>query len=471
MDAVKTVSKLIKDNAVKFVDYRFTDFTGRVHHITFPIKQFEESVFKNGINFDGSSIAGWCEINHSDMFLMPDPASAHIDPFMNHPTLVLFCGINDPSTGDVYDRDPRGIAARAEAYLKKSGLGDTAYFGPELEFFVFDNVLYKSTAHESSYHIDVTTGAWNSGNVMEEGNTGHVPGIKGGYFALAPIDRTHEVRSEICNMLEQVGIEPQLHHHEVATGSQCEVGTKFGTPVRKADEVQLFKYIAHNVADLFGKTITFMPKPLNGDNGSGMHVHQSIWKGGKNLFAGGKYDHLSQEALWYIGGIIKHAKAINAFTNPSTNSYKRLIPGYEAPVILAYASRNRSAAIRIPATGKSTAAKRIEVRFPDPTANPYLGFAAMLMAGLDGIRNKIDPGKAQEDNLYDLPESKLSKLPQVCGSLREALECLSKDRKFLLEGGVFTDDMIDAYINLKMQEVIRLEHTPCPVEFEMYYSA
>ena len=400
------------------------------------------------------------------MFFRPDPATAFLDPFATHPTLALICDIIDPITGKPYNRDPRGVATRAEAYLAKSGIGDTAFFGPEPEFFVFDNVRFGNEAKGAFYDIDATNSAWASSPVLEEGNTGHIPALKGGYFAMPPVDRLQDLRSEIGNVLEQVGIEFQLHHHEVATAGQCEVGAKFNTAKAKADEVQMFKYIVHNVCDLYGKTATFMPKPLAGDNGSGMHVHQSIWKGNKNTFAGDAYDGLSETALYYIGGIIKHARALNAITNPSTNSYKRLIPGFEAPVMLAYASRNRSASIRIPAV-TSAPAKRIETRFPDPTANAYLAFAAMLLAGLDGIANKIHPGEPRTDNLYDVKDGSV---PQVCGSLREALTALDQDRAFLTAGGVFDDDLIDAYIALKMEEVERVEHAPHPAEFELYYS-
>ncbi|MBA43811.1 MAG: type I glutamate--ammonia ligase [Magnetococcales bacterium] len=465
MTSPKEVFKLIENEGIEFVGFRFTDFDGQTHQLTIPARDLSEEAFTKGTNFDGSSIPGWRPINRSDMMFRADASSYFIDPFTAHSTVVIFCDIVDPDSGEPYNKDPRSIAMRAEQYLTDSGIGDTAYFGPELEFFIFDNVLYKNNHHESMYHIDASNGTWNTGNKLEEGNTGHVPGIKGSYFATAPLDRLHDVRSEICKVLDRCGIESQLHHAEVATGGQCEVGAKFNTAKVKADEVQMFKYIVHNVCDMYGKTATFMPKPIAGDNGSGMHVHQSIWKKKTNVFAGDAYDGLSEDALYYIGGIIKHAKALNAFTNPSTNSYKRLIPGFEAPVILAYGRHNRSASIRIPAVN-SSAAKRIETRFPDCMANPYLAFSAMLMAGLDGIKNKIHPGDAQVEDLYEESDHGL---PEVCGTLEEALNALDNDRDFLKEGGVFDDKTIDSYIELKRQEVMRLNHAPHPVEFEMYY--
>lgn len=465
------VANLINENDIRYVDFRFTDMRGRWHHITMPIRELEEEAFARGFNFDGSSINGWCDINHSDMIYRPDPESAFVDPFMDAPTLVLTCDIIDPITDKFYNRDPRGIAKRAENYLKESGMADTAFMGPELEFFLFDDVTYATAPQETFFSIDSDNGSWAAGMPREEGNNGHVTGVKSGYFALSPRDKNHDLRTYICDTLDSVGIESQLHHQEVASGSQSEIGMTHDTLLRKADQVQRFKYVVHNVADLFGRTATFMPKPLSGDNGTGMHVHQSLWDKGKNLFAGDAYDGLSQEALYYIGGIIKHAQALNAFTNPSTNSYKRLIPGFEAPVMLAYASRNRSASIRIPASANSPKAKRIEVRFPDGSSNPYLAFSAMMMAGLDGIKNKIDPGKAASENLYDLPKSKKDKLPQVCGSLRQALDALQKDHAFLCQGDVFDKDFIEAYIDLKMEEVHAVEHTPHPKEFELYYSS
>lgn len=469
MKTVKDVFKLIEEHGIRFVDFRFSDLKGRWHHITNTVNMLEEDTFKEGLNFDGSSVEGWCEINESDMFYRPDPNSAFIDPFTNHRTLVLVCDIVDAATGEIYNRCPRGLAARAESHLKKTGIADKAIFGPELEFFVFDNVSYSTSMGESFFSVDAAHAAWNSGDLPEAGNTGHIAREKGGYFRLAPIDRFQDMRSEMVETLSKIGVGMRLHHPEVATAGQCEIGMDANTPVTMGDHAHMYKYVVQNVADIYGQTATFMPKPLGGDNGSGMHVHQSLWKGDTPLFAGDVYGGLSQEALWYIGGIIKHAKALNAFTNPLTNSYKRLIPGYEAPVILTYSNRNRSAAIRIPAS-HGPKAKRIEVRFPDCGANSYLAFAAMMMAGLDGIKNKIDPGNPREENLYDLPEEELNKLPQVCGSLREALNALNADRDFLKDGGVFDDDLIDAYINLRMEDVVKLEHTPCPVEYEMYYS-
>jgi glutamine synthetase len=468
MHTIQDIFDTIKDNEIRFVDFRFTDLRGTWHHITTSADLLDEDTFKEGFNFDGSSVEGWCPINESDMYYVPDPATAHIDPFMSHPTLVLVCSIVDAATNKPYHKDPRTIAQKAEDFLEKSGIADTAYIGPELEFFLFDDVRFKSDIHESFYHIDAASGSWATGKKMEQGNTGHIAPVKGGYFKMPPVDRAQDIRSEMLEIMRNLGMPTRLHHSEVGTASQCEVGVDASTLMAKGDEIQLTKYVVRTVADTYGLTSTFMPKPLAGDNGSGMHVHQSLWKKSKPLFAGDAYNGLSQEALYYIGGIIKHAKALNAFTNPLTNSYKRLIPGYEAPVILTYAGRNRSAAIRIPASNSANA-KRVEVRFPDPGANPYLAFSAMLMAGIDGIKNKIDPGKAMEQDLYELPQKELDKLPQVCGSLREALEALNKDREFLKQGDVFNDDVIDSYIELKMEEVIKLEHNPHPVEFEMYY--
>ena len=470
MSAFSTIQKMVETHNIQFVDFRFADINGRWHSITTHPHLLDEETFTEGLNFDGSSVDGWCEIHQSDMFYRPDATSAFVDPFLSNPTLIILCDVLNPTTGEVYNRDPRGIASRAEAYLAKTKLAEKVIMGPELEFFLFDNVAYKNTMDESYYAIDADHGAWNTGNA-EDNNNGHIAGVKGGYFQVPPVDRLHDIRSEMLKTLEQIGVRTRIHHHEVATAGQCELGMEADTLKRMADMSLMYKYVVKNVADIYGKTATFMPKPLHRDNGSGMHVHQSlVGKDGKNLFAGDAYAGLSQEALWYIGGIIKHARAINAFTNPSTNSYKRLIPGYEAPVILTYAARNRSASIRIPA-GAGEKAKRIEVRFPDPTANPYLAFSAMLMAGLDGIKNKIDPGKAMEENLYNKPQSEVNKIPHVCPSLRLALESLDEDRKFLTAGSVFDDDFIDAYIALKMEEVERLEHTPSPVEFEMYYSS
>jgi glutamine synthetase len=467
--AFQSVSKLIKQNQVEFVDLRFTDTHGKEQHVSLPAHAIDEDFFKYGKMFDGSSIAGWKPINESDMALLPDGSTAVMDPFSVAPTLILRCDIFDPNTQDSYIRDPRSVAKKAEAYLKNSGIADTCIIGPEPEFFIFDDVRWKIEMRGNSYQIDSDEGAWNSSKNYPEGNCGHRPGVKGGYFPVPPVDSSQDLRSEMCQILTAMGLVVEAHHHEVATANQNEIATRFNTLTKKADEIQILKYVVHNVAHRYGKTATFMPKPMVGDNGSGMHCHQSLSKNGKNIFSGDHYAGLSETALFYIGGIIKHAKAINAFTNPSTNSYKRLVPGFEAPVLLAYSARNRSASIRIPYTANPKAA-RIEVRFPDPTANPYLGFAAMLMAGIDGIKNKIDPGKAMDKDLYELPENELSKIPTVAHSLEEALKALDKDRRFLTEGGVFTDDMIDAYIKLKMQHVTKLNMTVHPVEFELYYS-
>ena len=468
MTTAKDVLKLIKENDVKYVDFRFTDPKGKWQHVTFDVTMVEEETFVEGVMFDGSSIAGWKAINESDMMLMPDPASACIDPFFSETTLSINCDVLEPATGEPYNRDPRGIAKKAEAYLKQTGIGDTIFIGPEAEFFVFDDVKYATGPYNTGFKLDSSELPTNSDTEYEGGNMGHRVPTKGGYFPVPPIDSLQDMRSEMLGAMAKMGVTVEKHHHEVAS-AQHELGMKFNTLTLMGDQMQIYKYCIHQVANIYGKTATFMPKPVYGDNGSGMHVHQSIWKNGKPVMAGNKYADLSQECLWYIGGIIKHAKALNAFTNPSTNSYKRLVPGYEAPVLLAYSARNRSASCRIPWTSNPKA-KRIEVRFPDPTANPYLAFAAMLMAGLDGITNKIDPGAAMDKDLYDLPPKELKKIPTVCGSLREALASLDKDRAFLKAGGVFNDDFIDSYIELKMADVARFEMTPHPVEFEMYYS-
>ena len=468
MTTANDILKQIKDNDIKFVDLRFTDPKGKLQHVTMDVVCVDEDMFADGVMFDGSSIAGWKAINESDMVLMPDPATAHIDPFFAQSTLVVLCDILDPVSGEAYNRDPRGTAKKAEAYLKASGIGDTVFVGPEPEFFVFDDVKYKADPYNTGFKLDSSELPSNDDTDYETGNLGHRPRVKGGYFPVPPIDSLQDMRSEMLTVLAEMGVVVEKHHHEVAA-AQHELGVKFDTLVSSADKMQIYKYVVHQVANAYGKTATFMPKPIFGDNGSGMHVHQSIWKGGKPTFAGDEYAGLSETCLYYIGGIIKHAKAINAFTNPSTNSYKRLVPGYEAPVLLAYSARNRSASCRIPYT-TSPKAKRVEVRFPDPMANPYLAFAAMLMAGLDGIKNKIDPGPAMDKDLYDLPKEELKQIPTVCGSLREALENLDKDRAFLKAGGVFDDDFIDAYIELKMTDVMRFEMTPHPVEFDMYYS-
>jgi len=468
MKTAKDVLKEIKDKDIKYVDFRFTDPRGKWQHVTFDVSMVDEDIFAEGTMFDGSSIAGWKAINESDMTLMPDPSTAQIDPFFAAPTMSIVCDILDPGTGQPYNRDPRGIAKKAEAYLKSTGIGDTVFVGPEAEFFIFDDVRFMSDPYNTGFKLDHSELPTNGDTDYEGGNLGHRIQVKGGYFPVPPQDSAQDMRGEMLAAMASMGVKVEKHHHEVAS-AQHELGMKFDTLVTMGDQMQIYKYAIHNVAQSYGKTATFMPKPVYGDNGSGMHVHQSIWKGGKPLFAGNKYADLSQECLWYIGGIIKHAKALNAFTNPSTNSYKRLVPGYEAPVLLAYSARNRSASCRIPFTS-SPKAKRVEVRFPDPMANPYLAFAAMLMAGLDGIQNKIDPGAAMDKDLYDLPPKELKKIPTVCGSLREALQNLDKDRAFLKAGGVFNDDFIDSFIELKMTEVARFEMTPHPVEFTMYYS-
>jgi glutamine synthetase len=469
MKTANDVLKLIKDNDVKYVDFRFTDPRGKWQHVTFDVTMIDQEVFAEGIMFDGSSIAGWKAINESDMNLMPDPETTFIDPFFAETTAVIVCDVLEPTTGEPYTRDPRGMAKKAVAYMKSTGVGDAVNFGPEAEFFVFDDVRFSSDPYNVGFRVDSSELPTNSATEYEGGNLGHRVRTKGGYFPVPPVDSLQDMRSEMLGAMAKMGCTVEKHHHEVAS-AQHELGLKFGPLVRMADQMQIYKYAIHQVANIYGKTATFMPKPVYGDNGSGMHCHQSIWKGSTPVFAGNKYADLSETCLQYIAGIIKHAKAINAFTNPSTNSYKRLVPGFEAPVLLAYSARNRSASCRIP-LANSPKAKRVEVRFPDPTANPYLGFAAMLMAGLDGIMNKLDPGSAIDKDLYDLPPKELKKIPTVCGSLREALSSLDKDRDFLKKGGVFDDDFIDSYIDLKMTEVIRFEHTPHPIEYDMYYSA
>ncbi len=463
------VLKMIKDNGVKFVDFRFTDTIGKEQHVSVPAHTINADLFTEGKMFDGSSISGWKGINESDMIMMPDPDTAVMDPFTDEPTLILVCDIIEPATGQGYERDPRSVAKRAEAYLKSTGIADTAFFGPEPEFFVLDDVRWGATMSGAFYKVDSEEAEWNSEKTYEDGNIGHRPGLKGGYFPVPPVDSLNDLRAAMCLAMEEMGLETEVHHHEVATAGQCEIGTLFNTLVKRADGNQILKYCVHNVAHIYGKTATFMPKPLVGDNGNGMHVHQSLAKDGQNLFSGDEYGGLSETALYYIGGIIKHAKALNALTNSSTNSYKRLVPGFEAPVLLAYSARNRSASIRIPFVS-SPKARRIEVRFPDPTANPYLCFSAMLMAGLDGIQNKIHPGEAADKDLYDLPPEELKDIPTVCASLEEALENLDADRAFLTAGDVFTNDMIDGFIELKMEEVTRMRMTTHPVEFDMYYS-
>lgn len=467
--STQDVLKMITESDVKFVDFRFTDTQGKEQHVSAPVSQIDADKLESGQAFDGSSIAGWKGIEASDMLLLPDLSTAHLDPFRDEGTLILTCDVVEPSDMKGYDRDPRSLARRAEAYLKSSGLGDTAYFGPEPEFFVFDGVTWSDDMSGSSVKIKSDEGSWSTNIDSEGGNMGHRPRVKGGYFPVPPVDSFQDMRSEMCLLLEEQGVPVEVHHHEVAGAGQQEIGTKFSTLVQRADWTQILKYTVHNVAHAYGKTATFMPKPLVGDNGSGMHVHQSIWKDGQNLFAGNGYAGLSDFALYYIGGIIKHARALNAITNPSTNSYKRLVPHYEAPVKLAYSARNRSASIRIPYVSNPKG-RRIEARFPDPMANPYLAFSALMMAGLDGVHNKIHPGDPADKNLYDLPPEEDAKIPTVCHSLDQALEALDKDREFLTRGGVFSNEMLDAYIDLKMQEVTRLRMTTHPIEFDMYYS-
>ncbi|MGW8206514.1 MAG: type I glutamate--ammonia ligase [Hyphomicrobiaceae bacterium] len=468
MKTANDVVTMLKEKDVKFVDLRFSDTRGKMQHVTADVSCVDESLFTDGYAFDGSSIAGWKGIEASDMLLMPDAESAHIDPFFAQTTMALFCDVLEPSTGEMYERDPRSIAKKSLAYMSSLGIGDNVYFGPEAEFFIFDDVRFKADPYNTGFKVDSTELPSNMDTTYEMGNLGHRPRTKGGYFPVPPIDSCQDIRSEMLSVMSEMGVVVEKHHHEVAS-AQHELGVKFGPMIKMADGLQIYKYVVHQVAQAYGKTATFMPKPVFGDNGSGMHVHQSIWKGDTPMFAGNKYADLSETCLYYIGGILKHAKAINAFANPSTNSYKRLVPGYEAPVLLAYSARNRSASCRIPHV-TSPKAKRIEVRFPDPSANPYLAFTAMLMAGLDGITNKIDPGPAMDKNLYDLPPAELAQIPTVAGSLREALKCLDEDRAFLKMGGVMSDDMIDAYIELRMEENMKYEMTPHPVEYDLYYS-
>ena len=463
------VVTLIKDHEVKYIDLRFVDTRGKEQHVTIPASVIDDDFFENGKMFDGSSIAGWKGINDSDMVLMPDTESAVLDPFFDDATVNLRCDVLEPTTMQGYERCPRSLAKRAEAYLKSTGIADAAYFGPEPEFFIFDDVRWDDSINSAFYEIDSEEGSWNTSRMGEDPNIGHRPGVKGGYFPVPPVDSQQNIRSAMCSTLQDMGVDVEVHHHEVATAGQAEIGTKFKTLVRKGDELLILKYVLQNVAHAYGKTVTFMPKPLVGDNGNGMHVHQSLAKGNKNVFAGDKYGGLSQEALYYIGGVFKHARAINAFTNSTTNSYKRLVPGFEAPTLLAYSARNRSASIRVPWVS-SPKARRIEIRFPDSCGNPYFTFAAMMMAGLDGIQNKIDPGGPAEKDLYDLEPEEEKQIPTVCASLDRALEALDQDRGFLTAGGVFSDDLIDAYIGLKMQEVTRFRMCTHPIEFDMYYS-
>ncbi len=467
--SVEKVLNMIRDEEVSFVDLRFCDTKGKEQHVSMPVSAVDEDFFEEGKMFDGSSIAGWKGINESDMVLMPDTDSVVLDPFTEHKTLNVRCDVLEPDTMEGYNRCPRSLALRAESFLKASGIADQAFFGPEPEFFVFDDVRFGNEMQGAYYHIDADEGAWNSGSEYEGGNPGHRPGVKGGYFPVPPVDSHHDLRADMCVLMEQMGIDVEVHHHEVGTAGQCEIGTRFNTLTRKADEMLIFKYVVHNVAHANGQTATFMPKPLVGDNGSGMHVHQSLFKDGNNIFAGEEYGGLSKTALHYIGGIFKHARAINAFANASTNSYKRLVPGFEAPVMLAYSARNRSASCRIPHVANPKA-RRIEIRFGDPAGNSYFTFAAMLMAGLDGIINKIDPGGPLDKDLYDLPPEEEKNIPTVCHSLDQALDALSADREFLKVGGVFSDDLIDSYIELKMEEVTRFRMSTHRVEFDMYYS-
>jgi glutamine synthetase len=469
MSDVDSVLKMIKERDVQYVDFRFTDPRGKWQHVAQHVDTVDEDMLNDGIMFDGSSIAGWKEINESDMNLKPDLTTAVMDPFTAQPQLILVCDVTDPTTGQPYNRDPRSTARKAIAHLNQSGIGDTCFFGPEAEFFVFDDVRFGVQMNHTFFRFESEEGPYMSGEELEEGNLGHRPGIKGGYFPVPPVDSGTDLRAEMVSVMKEMGVEVEKHHHEVAP-SQHELGVKFGTLVNQADMMQIYKYVVHMVAHTYGKSATFMPKPVMGDNGSGMHCHQSIWKDGKPLFAGDGYAGLSETALYYIGGIIKHARAINAFTNSTTNSYKRLIPGFEAPVLLAYSSRNRSASCRIP-FGAGEKAKRVEVRFPDALSNPYLAFSAMMMAGLDGIKNKIHPGDPMDKNLYDLPPEELKDIPTVCGSLREALKALEADSDFLCDGDVFDKDQIEGYLDLKWEEVYTFEHTPHPVEFSMYYSA
>jgi glutamine synthetase len=468
--SVYDVLKIIEEKNIRFVDLRFTDTRGKEQHVSVPASMTTEAFLEEGKMFDGSSISGWKGIHDSDMILLPDTSTAVLDPFCDEPTLNIRCDVIEPATMKAYERDPRGIAKAAEAYLRETGIADTCYFGPEPEFFIFDDVRWQVAMSGASYSIDSEEAAWNSGKIFENGNLGHRPTIKGGYFPVPPVDSSQDIRSAMCLTLEEMGLIVEAHHHEVATGNQNEISTQFDTLLHKADQMQILKYVVHNVAHAFGKTATFMPKPLVGDNGSGMHCHQSLAKNGKNLFAGDGYAGLSELALYYIGGIIKHARALNLFTNPGTNSYKRLVPGFEAPVLLAYSSRNRSAAIRIPYVS-NVQARRIEVRFPDPIANPYLAFAAMMMAGLDGIKHKMHPGEPMDMDLYELSPAEVRHVPTVCASLEQAIDSLNADREFLVAGGVFTQGFIDSYIELKMLELTRLRMTTHPVEFDLYYSS
>ena len=465
---MKEVMKLAEEAGAQFVDMKFIDLPGRWQHLTVPIRELTEDFFEDGHGFDGSSVAGWQGINESDMLLIPDADTAHIDPFLGYTTLSITCDVVDPITREPYGRDPRGVAKRLEAFLQSTGHCDTAYIGPEAEFFIFDEARFHQDNNSGFFEVDSNEGIWNSG--APGPNTGHRPAHKGGYFPVSPVDSQTDLRSEMCLELEALGIHVETQHHEVATAGQGEIDVRFDSLLKMADTMMWFKYVVKNVAHRHGKTATFMPKPLFNDNGSGMHTHMSLWKDGKPTFAGDGYAGLSQNALWYIGGLIKHADALCAFTNPTTNSYKRLVPGFEAPNKMAYSSRNRSAAIRIPMYSPSPKAKRLEYRTPDPTANPYLAFSACVMAGLDGIKNKIDPGDPMDMNIYDLPPEKAAKVPTVPGSLEEALNALKEDHAFLLEGGVFSEDLIQAHIDWKTEnEVVPVRIRPVPWEFMLYY--
>jgi len=470
MATVEQVLQLIQDHEIKFVDLRFTDTLGKEQHVSVPAGIVSAEMFELGKMFDGSSIKGWQKIHQSDLILLPDSTTAVMDPFCDDATLNIRCDIVDPNTMMGYDRDPRSVAKRAEAYLQSTGIADVCYFGPEPEFFVFDDVRWKVDMQGAFYQVDSEEAAWNSGTKFPSGNVGHRPGVKGGYFPVPPVDSSQDLRAAMCLTMEEMGLIVEAHHHEVATSNQNEIATKFNTLLKKADELQILKYVVHNVSHSYGKTATFMPKPVVGDNGSGMHCHQSLSKDGINIFAGNKYAGLSEEALYYIGGITKHARALNAFTNPATNSYKRLVPGFEAPVLLAYSARNRSAAVRIPYVDNPKGC-RIEVRFPDALANPYLAFSAMMMAGIDGIKNKIHPGDPMEKDLYDLPPEELVDIPTVSSSLEESLDSLRADMNFLLQGDVFSKDFLESFIALKEEEIQRLRMTTHPLEFEMYYSS
>lgn len=463
------ILNMIKNHNVEFIDLRFTDLRGKEHHVTLPKSKMDSSFFKYGKAFDGSSLCGWQDINESDLILMPDSGTAVLDPFCKIASLIIRCDVIDPNTQETYIRDPRGVTRRAEEYLKSTGIAEVCYFGQEVEFFIFEDVRWDTQMNGCFYTVDSSEASWNNATLMESGNLGHRPRIKGGYFPVPPVDSSHDLRGEMCLALEKMGLIPEVHHHEVATCGQNEITTRYSTLLHKADEMLVFKYVIQNVANQHNKTVTFMPKPLVGDNGSGLHCHQSLATGNKNLFAGTGYAGLSEMALYYIGGIIKHARALNAFTNPSTNSYKRLVPGFEAPVTMVYSEGNRSAGIRIPHVFNEKE-KRIEARFPDAMANPYLAFPAMLMAGLDGIKHKIHPGKAIDENLYDLPEEKVKSFPSLCSSLEQALDSLEADNTFLLEGSVFSKDIINAYIKVKREEVTRLNMTTHPIEFDLYYS-